>query len=72
MIEDFHTDGDDYVKEYATIGILEGIQNVWGNNDTDPENFAKFLLPISKQYWDSLNKFWNGEVPIVGSDIEKN
>lgn len=70
MIEALHIDGDSYVKEYATIGILEGIQNVWSNNKTDPKKFAEFLLPVSLQYWKSLNKFWAGEIPIVGRDIK--
>lgn len=70
LIENLHVAGDDYVKEYATIGILEDIQNIWGNDKTDPEKFAAFLLPVSLKYWHSLNKFWKGGIPIVGSDIE--
>lgn len=69
LIEEFHTKGDSYVKEYATIGILEDIQNVWGNNKTDPEKFAVFLLPVSLKYWKSLNNFWDGKIPNVGSDV---
>lgn len=72
LIEELHINGDEYVKEYATIGILEGIQNVWGNNGSDPEKFAAFLLPVSLKYWQSLNRFWNGEIPVVGIDVEKN
>jgi len=30
IIERMHLEGDDYVKEAATIGMLEGIQNVAG------------------------------------------
>jgi len=70
LIEELHISGDGYVKEYATIGILESIQNVWGHSETDPEKFTEFLLPVSLKYWNSLNKFWNGEIPVVGSDIE--
>lgn len=69
LIEDLHINGDEYVKEYATIGILEGIQNVWGNHGSDPEKFAPFLLPVNLKYWHSLNRFWNGEIPFVGFDI---
>lgn len=70
MVENLHIYGDHYVKEYATIGILESIQNVWGNNNVNPENFARFLHPVSLKFWNSLNKFWSGEAPFVGSDVD--
>lgn len=71
LIEDFHVKGDAYVREYATIGILEDIQNVWVNNNVDPEKFACFLFPKSKAYWQSLNDFWDGKVPFVGFGIDE-
>jgi hypothetical protein len=43
VIEAFHTDGSAYVRELATIGILEGIQNVWGHTDTSPEEFCRSI-----------------------------
>ena len=36
IIERLHIEGDHYVKEAATIGILESIQNVASNNGVDP------------------------------------
>ena len=33
VIERLHIEGDHYVKEAGTIGILESIQNVASNND---------------------------------------
>src|SRR5882724_6209517 len=33
IIERMHLEGDHYVKEAATIGMLEGIQNVAGNSE---------------------------------------
>jgi len=71
VIEQLHVEGDGYVKEAATIGILEGIQNVWGNNDADPENFVRFLKPESKKWWYELNAFWNGERRYVGEGLQK-
>ena len=62
IIERMHVDGDDYVKEAATIGMLEGIQNVAGNSGIDPERFAKYLKPESAKRWRQLNKFWEGKV----------
>ncbi len=70
MIERLHIEGDSYTKEFATIGLLEGIQNVWSNKGTDPENFRTFLLPLSQKYWQSLNDFWDGKVPYVSHDTE--
>jgi hypothetical protein len=71
-IEEFHVNGDQYVKELATIGILEGIQNVWGNNNREFEinKLTTYLRPVSLNYWNSLNKFWNQEIPYVGYDIK--
>jgi hypothetical protein len=37
VIERFYIEGDRKVQEAATIGLLEGIQNVWGNEGTNPE-----------------------------------
>lgn len=65
-----HVEGDDYVREAATIGLLEGIQNDWGNHLVDPELFAIHLLPESRQYWDELNAFWRGGKRYVGKDNE--
>ena len=69
LIERFHTEGDDYVRELATIGLLEGIQNNWTNNDQDPEVFIEFLLPETKKWWDELNDFWDGKIPYVGAGL---
>lgn len=71
LIEKLHVNGDSYVKEFATVGILEDIQNVWVNNDTDAEIFETYLLPVSKKYWKSLNDFWQGEIFHVGSGSEE-
>ena len=49
VIERLHIEGDQYVGEAATIGLLEGIQNVWGNNDVDPELFAIHLSSESRK-----------------------
>ncbi len=68
-IERLHVEGDHYVREAATIGLLEGIQNVWGNNDTDPELFVPYLLPESVRWWRSLNDFWSGKSKIVGEGL---
>lgn len=61
VIERLHIAGVHSVRELATIGILEGIQNVWANNGVDPEMFGNYLLPESKRSWNQLNDFWQGK-----------
>lgn len=69
VIERLHVEGEHYVREAATIGLLEGIQNVWGNNGADPEEFVQYLLPVSAKWWRSLNDFWNGKSKSVGEGL---
>ncbi|MBB3802567.1 hypothetical protein FHR47_002834 [Xanthomonas arboricola] len=59
-IERLHIDGSAWVKEFATIGILEAIQNAWGNAGIDPEALAGYLGPESLRSWRGLNNFWSG------------
>ncbi|WP_052046429.1 DUF7674 family protein [Candidatus Paracaedibacter symbiosus] len=60
---------DEKVSEWAVIGILEGIQfRLTGSDDLD--KFSKILTSQTSLWWDSLNKFWNKEIPFVGSDID--
>ncbi len=70
VIERLHIEGEHYVKEAATIGFLEGIQNIAGNNDLDPEVFYEFLKPLSAKWWNELNKFWNAEIKYIGETID--
>jgi len=67
-IERLHTKGSPSTREFATIGVLEGIQNVWGNGGADPEEFVRYLGPESRRLWQSLNDFWSGKVPYVGHE----
>jgi hypothetical protein len=62
FIELLHTNAEHKVRELATVGYLEGIQNVWGNNSVDPEEMVPYLGPLSKKWWDKLNRFWSGDV----------
>ncbi|MFC5325870.1 DUF7674 family protein [Bradyrhizobium oligotrophicum] len=61
VVERWHCEGDQYVKEAATIGLLEGIQNVSLNRGIDPRRFEFWLKSESKRWWETLNRFWNGE-----------
>src|SRR5262245_21582 len=44
VVERLHLEGSPFVREAATIGLLEAIQNVWSNSGVDPEVFAAHLL----------------------------
>lgn len=57
-IERLHTDGDKYVREAATIGILESLQNTNLHSDTKPDQFLEFLRPESLRYWRKVEDFW--------------
>lgn len=65
VIERLHIEGDHDVRDAVTIGLLEGIQNVWSNDGTDPELFVRHLLPVSARWWQSLNDFWSGRSEFV-------
>ena len=66
-IERLCKEGTPWVKEFATVGVLEGIQNVWANAGADPEGFGKYLMPESKVCWERLNTFWSGKAANVGT-----
>lgn len=58
VIETLHLSGDDYVREAATVGMLEAIQN---NAGGEAEEFTQYLKPESSKWWRKLNKFWEGD-----------
>lgn len=60
VIERLHVEGDPYVAEAATIGLLEGIQNLSGHAGIDLETFRPYLKPTSARYWSELIAFWDG------------
>jgi hypothetical protein len=59
VIEHWHIEGDSYVREAATIGVLENLLNESLHESTSPKEFERFLLPESLKYWSELNRFWN-------------
>jgi hypothetical protein len=68
VIEQLHVNGSPWVKEFATVGILEAIQNVCSRSNTDPECFRQFLGPESQRWWSGLYKFWSGQMSHVQAD----
>jgi hypothetical protein len=71
VIEMLHTDGDEYVKELATIGYLEGIQTACSHPpDVRQEEFEPYLGSESRRWWRGLNAFWSGKIPRVSARDE--
>jgi hypothetical protein len=64
-IERLHVDGDHWVREAATIGILEGIQNNASHRSFDLQSVTSRLGPISLEWWRKLDDFWAGRQPTV-------
>ena len=70
-IEQLHLDGDDYVKEAATIGLLEVVQNVAGHRNVSTADLEAALGVEAQRWWTSLDAFWSGRIPHVGAGIAK-
>jgi len=68
VVERWHTEGDYYVKEAATIGLLEGIQNNASHRDFDTGVFETWLKPETKKWWLKLNRYWDGDIEALRND----
>lgn len=65
-IERLHREGEHYVREAVTVGLLESLQNHnLHPNGTDPEQFRPYLGPETTRWWDKLHRYWeHGELLI--------
>jgi hypothetical protein len=68
-IEQLHVYGDAHVRQAATVGLLESIQNLARNTCSSTLALETHLGVVSKRWWHSLEAFWNGQIPYVGADI---
>lgn len=66
FIEELHLSNSPTVREFATIGILEGIQNIFGEEKIGQLGLEGNLRPESKQCWVKLGEFWTGTIKHVG------
>ncbi|WEK56090.1 MAG: hypothetical protein P0Y55_08595 [Candidatus Cohnella colombiensis] len=71
VVELMHSDGSDYVKEVATIGFFETLQNQLSNNNIDIDEFKSYLIPLSNTWWNHLLDFWNGKMEYVGGPLKE-
>jgi hypothetical protein len=58
-VERLQAEGEPYVREAATVGLLEDLMNLNLHTDTQPEQFRPFLMPLSLGAWDDLYSFWH-------------
>lgn len=65
-VERLHVEGEHYVREAATVGLLENLQNLnLHKNGTEPGQFRPYLGPVSKTWWDKLYSFWEHGEPLT-------
>jgi hypothetical protein len=64
VIERLLVEGDDYVRNLAVIGYLEGFRmKTVTDSGIDPEAvFRPLLLPVSERWWRRIDDFWEGDV----------
>jgi hypothetical protein len=70
-IERLHLDGDHYVREAATVGLLEDLQNTNLHRTTDPAHLRPFLRPESLKWWDRVDSFWKGNFRALQEDRDR-
>jgi hypothetical protein len=59
VCERWLVEGDHYVKEAATVGLLEDLQNVTQRRGIPETRFTALLGPEGKFWWDKVNAFWS-------------
>lgn len=64
VVEDWLMRGDAYVKEAATIGFLECLQNEALHRGTTPDDFFRLLGPEARFWWAKVARFWSDGEPI--------
>ncbi|MFD3321701.1 DUF7674 family protein [Alteromonas macleodii] len=59
VVEQWHLEGDKFVKEAATVGLLEDLQNTNVVGVGVPQKIEPFLLPQTKLWWQKVSLFWS-------------
>ena len=59
VVERWHLEGDKFVKETATVGLLEDLQNTNVVGVGVPQKIEPFLLPQTKLWWQKVSLFWS-------------
>ena len=66
VVERWHIEGDGYVREAATIGLLEDLQNESLHETTSPAELEPFLRPQSSLWWRKVERFWTHSEVVEG------
>lgn len=66
VIERLFSEGDEEVREAATLGLLDGLQSATVTAAVSPARFLALLRPATRQRWDELERFWAGQLSYVG------
>lgn len=61
VVERLHVEGDKYVREAATVGLLEALQNDGEHRKVEKSRITKWFGPETQKWWDRLNNFWAGD-----------
>jgi hypothetical protein len=71
-IERLITEGDDFVRDLAVIGYLEGLQmRTVTDAGLDPErDFRPWLRSASERHWAHLNESWGGPATLAIAEAE--
>ena len=74
-VERWHTEGDAYVSEAASIGLLESLQGILGGNNRNrringvrASDFESYFGPETRKWWDKLYDYWRGDKTALSFD----
>ncbi|MFZ5829110.1 MAG: DUF7674 family protein [Planctomycetota bacterium] len=66
VVERFHLEGDNFVKEAATVGFLESLDDERGD-----ALFISLLGSESRKWLSEVEAFWRGERHYIGEVLER-
>ena len=58
VVERWHIKGHPYVKEAATVGLLEDLQNGYLHRKTSSGDFLPWLQPETLAWWTKVHELW--------------
>jgi hypothetical protein len=75
VVERWHVEGDAYVSEAATIGLLESLQGMGSgalkrmiSGGIRSKDFEEWMRPETMRWWKKLDRFWDGNSRALRSD----
>jgi len=65
------TEGDDYVIDACSVGLLEDMQNKCLRQSVSFDEIEKHLRPKSKTMWNQVNEFWQNGTLIKNDALKR-